>query len=125
MRVVDYKTGASEARAADLDSVFMPVKGRSGYHLQTLLYASIVCDMTGGKLAVAPSLLYIQKQRRDQMPVLTLGHEEITDVRTIKQEVDDNIARIVDDIFNGSDPYVQTGDEDRCQYCDFRALCGR
>ena len=125
VRVVDYKTGASEARAADLDSVFMPVKGRSGYHLQTLLYASIVCDMTGGKLAVAPSLLYIQKQRRDQMPVLTLGHEEITDVRTIKQEVDDNIARIVDDIFNGSDPYVQTGDEDRCQYCDFRALCGR
>ena len=125
VRVVDYKTGTKEAEASSLDAVFQRGKKRSGYHLQTLLYASIICDMTGGRLAVAPSLLYIQKQCRDALPVLAIGRDEITDVRSIKQEVDANIDRIVDEIFNGTGDYVQTDDTDKCASCDFRALCGR
>ena len=125
LRVIDYKTGASKATAKDLGTIFARDEKHSGYHLQTLLYASIISDLTGGKVAVSPALLYIQKQRRDESPALKIGRNEVNDIRTIKREVDDGIASIVTDIFCGTDDYTQTDDESRCAYCDFKALCGR
>lgn len=125
LRVIDYKTGASKATAKDLDTIFARDEKHSGYHLQTLLYASIISDLTGGKVAVSPALLYIQKQRRDESPALKIGRDEVNDIRPIKREVDEGIASIVTDIFCGTDDYTQTDDESRCAYCDFKALCGR
>lgn len=125
IRVVDYKTGASEARARDFESIFQAGKEHSGYHLQTLLYSSIVSDMTAGKVAVAPLLLYIQKQKRDEVPTFKIGRDEINDINGMKNDIDDNINRLVDDIFNGTDDFTQTDDINKCQFCDFKALCNR
>ncbi len=123
MRIVDYKTGASEAKAKDLESVFEPSPNRSGYHLQTLLYASITCDMTHGKMAIEPCLLYIQKQNKDKTPALKIGREEINDIRPIKHVVDERIAGVVNDIFNGKEDFTQTTNNDTCKFCDFKAMC--
>ena len=133
LRIVDYKTGGSADTPADIASLFIPDKKRSGYVFQTFLYAAIVCRMLREKnmdtYQVAPSLLYIHRAASETYsPVIQMGaprqpKQDITNFSLYEEEFRNRLDTLLEEIFNPDVAFNQTEVEDHCSYCDFKALC--
>jgi ATP-dependent helicase/DNAse subunit B len=132
LRIVDYKTGGTPKKASSVEALFTPSKDRSGYIFQTFLYASIISRRLKDKsLKIAPSLLYIHRAASsDYSPVIELGEYKskapVEDFAAqYEQEFRERLQALLEEIFLPDVPFVQTEQEDKCAYCDFKALCGK
>ena len=132
LRIVDYKTGGDADTPANVQSLFIPDKKRSNYVFQTFLYASIVCKKLREKndsRLVAPALLYIHRAASEKYsPVIQMGEprkpkEPVDNVAQYEGDFRENLKTLLEDIFNPDISFTQTEIEDKCAYCDFRALC--
>lgn len=132
LRIVDYKTGGDADTPANVQSLFIPDKKRSNYVFQTFLYASIVCKKLREKndsRLVAPALLYIHRAASENYsPVIQMGEprkpkEPVDNVAQYEGDFRENLKTLLEDIFNPDISFTQTEIEDKCAYCDFRALC--
>ena len=132
LRIVDYKTGGDADTPANVQSLFIPDKKRSNYVFQTFLYASIVCKKLREKndsRLVAPALLYIHRAASaNYSPVIQMGEprkpkEPVDNFAQYEGHFRENLKTLLEDIFNPDISFTQTEIEDKCAYCDFRALC--
>lgn len=132
LRIVDYKTGGDADTPANVQSLFIPDKKRSNYVFQTFLYASIVCKKLREKndsRLVAPALLYIHRAASENYsPVIQMGEprkpkEPVDNFAQYEGDFRENLKILLEDIFNPDISFTQTEIEDKCAYCDFRALC--
>lgn len=132
LRIVDYKTGGDADTTANVQSLFIPDKKRSNYVFQTFLYASIVCKKLREKndsRLVAPALLYIHRAASEKYsPVIQMGEprkpkEPVDNFAQYEGDFRENLKTLLEDIFNPDISFTQTEIEDKCAYCDFRALC--
>lgn len=132
LRIVDYKTGGDADTPANVQSLFIPDKKRSNYVFQTFLYASIVCKKLREKndsRLVAPALLYIHRAASEKYsPVIQMGEprkpkEPVDNFAQHERDFRENLKTLLEDIFNPDISFTQTEIEDKCAYCDFRALC--
>ena len=132
LRIVDYKTGGDADTPANVQSLFIPDKKRSNYVFQTFLYASIVCKKLREKndsRLVAPALLYIHRAASEKYsPVIQMGEprkskEPVDNFAQYEGDFRENLKTLLEDIFNPDISFTQTEIEDKCAYCDFRALC--
>lgn len=132
LRIVDYKTGGDADTPANAQSLFIPDKKRSNYVFQTFLYASIVCKKLREKndsRLVAPALLYIHRAASENYsPVIQMGEprkpkEPVDNFAQYEGDFRENLKTLLEDIFNPDISFTQTEIEDKCAYCDFRALC--
>lgn len=132
LRIVDYKTGGDADTPANIASLFIPDKKRSNYVFQTFLYASIVCKLLKGKnddRRVAPALLYIHRAASENYsPVIQIGEprkpkERVEDFAKYEEEFRKYLNELLETIFNSNVSFTQTDIEDKCAYCDFKALC--
>lgn len=132
LRIVDYKTGGDADTPANIASLFIPDKKRSNYVFQTFLYASIVCKLLRGKnddRRVAPALLYIHRAASENYsPVIQIGEprkpkERVEDFAKYEEEFRKYLNELLETIFNSNVSFTQTDIEDKCAYCDFKALC--
>ncbi len=132
LRIVDYKTGGDADTPANVQSLFIPDKKRSNYVFQTFLYASIVCKKLREKndsRLVAPALLYIHRAASESYsPVIQMGEprkpkEPVDNFTQHEGDFRENLKTLLEDIFNPDISFTQTEIEDKCAYCDFRALC--
>lgn len=132
LRIVDYKTGGDADTPANVQSLFIPDKKRSNYVFQTFLYASIVCKKLREKndsRLVAPALLYIHRAASENYsPVIQMGEprkpkEPIDNFAQYEGDFRENLKTLLENIFNPDISFTQTEIEDKCAYCDFRALC--
>lgn len=132
LRIVDYKTGGDTDTPANVQSLFIPDKKRSNYVFQTFLYASIVCKKLREKndsRLVAPALLYIHRAASENYsPVIQMGEprkpkEPVDNFAQHEGDFRENLKTLLEDIFNPDISFTQTEIEDKCAYCDFRALC--
>lgn len=132
LRIVDYKTGGDADTPANVQSLFIPDKKRSNYVFQTFLYASIVCKKLREKndsRLVAPALLYIHRAASENYsPVIQVGEprkpkEPVDNFAQYEGDFRENLKTLLEDIFNPDISFTQTEIEDKCAYCDFRALC--
>lgn len=132
LRIVDYKTGGDADTPANIASLFIPDKKRSNYVFQTFLYASIVCKLLRGKnddRRVAPALLYIHRAASENYsPVIQIGEprkpkEPVEDFAKYEEEFRKYLNELLETIFNPNVSFTQTDIEDKCAYCDFKALC--
>ena len=132
LRIVDYKTGGDADTPANVQSLFIPDKKRSNYVFQTFLYASIVCKKLREKndsRLVAPALLYIHRAASEKYsPVIQMGEprkpkEPVDNFAQHEGDFRENLKTLLEDIFNPDISFTQTEIEDKCAYCDFRALC--
>ena len=127
LRIVDYKTGGKPDMPPSVESLFIPDKKRSNYVFQTFLYASIMCRKQN--LKVAPSLLYIHKAAsEDYSPVICLKEPrkealQVTDYSYFEEEFRKGLQKLLDEIFHPEVDFTQTDIEEKCAYCDFKALC--
>lgn len=132
LRIVDYKTGGNADTPTNVQSLFIPDKKRSNYVFQTFLYASIVCKKLREKndsRLVAPALLYIHRAASENYsPVIQMGEprkpkEPVDNFAQYEGDFRENLKTLLEDIFNPDISFTQTEIEDKCAYCDFRALC--
>lgn len=126
LRIVDYKTGGSPDAPNSLDSLFVPDQKRSGYIFQTFLYACIMSKLSPQK--IAPALLYIHRAASDDYsPIIKIKEdkavEEVTDFSIYEARFRKKIQELLDEIFHPDIPFTQTEIEEKCTYCDFKAMC--
>ena len=126
LRIVDYKTGGSPDAPNSLDSLFVPDKKRSGYIFQTFLYACIMSKLSPQK--IAPALLYIHRAASDDYsPIIKIKEdkvvEEVTDFSIYGARFREKLQELLDEIFHPDIPFTQTEIEEKCAYCDFKAMC--
>ena len=127
LRIVDYKTGGKADTPANVSSLFVPDKKRSNYVFQTFLYAAIMSRKVTQK--IAPSLLYIHRAASDDYsPVICLREPRkpeipVTDFSVYEEEFREELQKLLEEIFNKDIPFVQTEIEEKCAYCDFKAIC--
>ena len=127
LRIVDYKTGGKADTPANVASLFIPDKKRSNHVFQTFLYASIMCRKQSMK--VAPSLLYINRAASEQYsPVVCLKEPrkaeiQVMDFSIYEEEFRNELHQLLSEIFNKDIDFEQTSIEEKCAYCEFRAIC--
>ena len=126
LRIVDYKTGGNPDTPRSIDSLFVRDKNRSSYIFQTFLYASIMCKLS--QMKIAPSLLYIHRAASDDYsPIIKIKEdkvaEEVTDFIIHEDKFREMLQELLEEIFNPDIPFTQTEVEDKCTYCDFKAMC--
>lgn len=126
LRIVDYKTGGNADTPRSLESLFIRDKNRSGYIFQTFLYAAIMSKLTQEK--IAPALLYIHRAASDNYsPVIRIKEdkvvEDVNDFSKYESKFREKLQELVDEIFHPDVPFTQTDMEEKCAYCDFKAIC--
>jgi len=126
LRIVDYKTGGMPKAAADIAALFTPAENRPNYIFQTFLYAAIMTRKQ--KQKVAPSLLYIhQAASADYKPYIEIGLRNnktfVEDFTPYEEEFRELLTQLLSDIFNPEQPFNQTKFVNKCEFCDFKALC--
>lgn len=126
MEIIDYKTGGKEEIPTDLKQVF----AHDGKHMdnifQALLYS--VAALESGKAAkVSPSLVRINSKSAPQREdfVVKIKKMPISDVSPMKAEFEQMLATKLSEIFDEATPYTPTEDATRCEWCDFKKICGR
>jgi RecB family exonuclease len=97
LRIIDYKTGSPKNNASAL--------------LQMRLYAMMARPET-----VEPILYYIREMSKPDYRPLTVEPEP---------EMEESLRTTLAGLFDAAVPFTQTADLKPCQWCDFRAICGR
>lgn len=129
LRIVDYKTGGTPKTPENIEQLFTPAEGRPNYIFQTFLYASIMCNKQS--LKVAPSLLYIHRAASETYsPVIEMGEPRqpkipVNNFAFYEDEFRERLQSLLQEIYNPEEPFTQTEDTKKCEFCDFRDLCKR
>lgn len=127
LRIVDYKTGGLPKTPENIGQLFTPSENRPGYIFQTFLYAAIMCRKQ--PLKVAPALLYIHKAASDTYsPVIEIGAPRqpkipVVNFALYEDDFREHLQALLNEIFNPQEPFTQTDDTKKCEYCDFHKLC--
>lgn len=127
LRIVDYKTGGLPKTPENIGQLFTPSENRPGYIFQTFLYAAIMCRKQ--PLKVAPALLYIHKAASDTYsPVIEIGAPRqpkipVLNFALYEDDFREHLQALLNEIFNPQEPFTQTDDTKKCEYCDFHKLC--
>lgn len=127
--VVDYKTGkwGGAVKAASLHDVFSKPDTQKHYNymLQTLVY-SLALDKGLRAAVIRPELYFITAMARDDFePCISIDKAKVCAFHEMREEVREEVQRIVDDIFDLSKPFAPCGNGKVCAYCDYRRLCFR
>lgn len=129
LRIVDYKTGGSPKTPECIEQLFTPAENRPNYIFQTFLYAAIMCRKQS--LKVAPALLYIHRAASDTYsPVIEMGPARqtktpVTNFAFYEDDFRERLSALLREIYNPDEPFTQTEDKKKCEYCDYRCLCKR
>ena len=129
LRIVDYKTGGSPKIPETIEQLFTPGEQRPGYIFQTFLYAAILCRKQ--QLKVAPALLYIHRAASDSYsPVIEMGAPRqpktvIDDFSVYEKEYRERLMKLLEEIYNPQESFMQTDDRKKCEFCEFCQICGR
>ena len=127
LRIVDYKTGGTPKTPESIEQLFTPADNRPNYIFQTFLYAAIMCRKQG--LKVAPSLLYIHRAASESYsPVIEMGAPRqpkvpVNNFAFYEDEFRERLSALLQEIYNPEEPFTQTEDAKKCEYCDFKRLC--
>ena len=130
LRVIDYKTGRTEQKFRDVESLFDGSYGsRNSAALQTLFYAWLVGEIFPGKNAMPG--LYSMKGlfEEDFDPALhmtSLKKEgRVASFSPMEEQFLQGLKEVLQQLFDPRVPFVQRDNDKKCGYCDFASLCQR
>lgn len=143
--VTDYKTGGGEKDDGNmsLDDIFAHKKKAAGYHLQAFLYsialrnALMSCSYNGCEWVkkitspearkISPQLLYVHHKENASRKefVVNMGKIPVEDISVIETEYMSRMKPLLAEIFDIDKPFVPATDSKKCEYCDYREICGK
>ena len=145
INIIDYKTGGGENTDGNmsLEEVFAHKAKAAGYHLQAFLYSTALKNVLSGdspcnnawvkKIAVdgetkiSPSLLYVHhKDNSDRTDfVIKVAKTPVEDIAVIEPEYMKRLQQVLTEIFDIETPFVPATDSKKCEYCDYKEVCGK
>ena len=149
VNIIDYKTGGgARDTKTSLDEIFAHEGKSSGYRLQSFLYSVVIDELLSGKpvntngggydwgkalkslkpTKVSPHLIYVHKESGDDKRenyIVDVENRAVTDIAAIKDEFMKKLHGVLVDIFDKEKGFTPTCDEKRCEYCDYKKICGK
>ena len=129
-----------------MENIFANEISSAGYRLQAFLYSIILDELLKGKSTIgngdfewinkiksnparkiSPSLIYINapaNATRENF-VVDVMKQPVTDITTIKEEYLEKMQSVLQEIFDADKPFVPAKDEKKCEFCDYREICGK
>lgn len=149
VNIIDYKTGGgARDTKTSLDEIFAHEGKSSGYRLQSFLYSIVIDELLAGNAVkthggggkwdnilkplkpskVAPHLLYVHKnsdgvERADY--IVDIKDNPVSDISTIKKDFLNKLNNVLVEIFDRNMPFAPADDVKRCEFCDYKNLCGK
>ena len=131
-RIIDYKSGKPSALTFDtMESLFdKKQKDRKKAIMQVFLYAWVYTSEAGNK-PIQPAVYYTRNLFRpgDFDPVIRQvnGKEKtiIDNFETCRNAFENNLRICLDELFDATQPFIQTPNTKHCEYCPFTGICGR
>ena len=145
INIIDYKTGGGESTDGNmsLDDVFAHKAKAAGYHLQAFLYSiALKNTLSGGypcnsgwvkkidpvaERKISPSLIYVHHKDNAERTdfVIKVQKNPVEDISAIEAEYMKRLQQVVTDIFDIDKPFVPATDSKKCEYCDYKEICGK
>lgn len=147
INIIDYKTGQmSNDKKTSLEEIFANEVKSAGYRRQAFLYSIILDEILNGKSVtgdgdygwidkvkaqparkISPSLLYIQSQEKISREnfVVDVSQNPVKDIKSIKKEYLMRFDEVLKEIFDSKKPFISEENPDKCEFCDYRKICGR
>lgn len=127
LRIIDYKTGRDELDFASIPSLFERGGKRNKAAFQTMLYALLVqknFKALPGRLL--PGLLNRKNLFDDNFTFgLRREKELLNDIGPLLPEFEEQLKKLLDELYNPAAVFDQTTDEMICSYCPYKAICYR
>lgn len=125
LRFVDFKTGSDELTIGDIESVFTSGHKKHGL-LQLLIYSEAYLSIVDPDVDIFP-VLHLLRDIVTAKPIepLRINRKPLNSYREIRDTFRPILARSISEIFDPEVPFRPCDDEDKCLYCNFKALCGR
>ncbi|TDQ19708.1 PD-(D/E)XK nuclease superfamily protein [Algoriphagus boseongensis] len=128
VRLIDYKTGKDNKKVKSIASLFdRKEKNRNKAAMQTLLYAYFFqWKHPDNQKPLKPGIFNIKEIYNPKFnPFLQLNGEEIQDYREVEGGFMEGITNLLTEILNPENPFNQTEDLKKCEYCPYKEICGR
>ena len=129
-RVIDYKTGRTDQKFRDMDSLFDGEYGsRNGAAMQTLFYAWLVGERY--PLEQLMPGLYTMKglfeEQFDPALIMTSLKKEgrISSFAPLEETFLSLLKEVLRQLYDPEVPFLQRVFDKKCSYCDFASLCQR
>lgn len=147
VRIVDYKTGSSshggKLVVRDIDELFTPDGKASHEAFQVMFYSLLLDRATPADLKrinlhqppqrIEPNLFFVRdfKSNATAPTMLNMGKDKqkqlilIDDFSEHREAMTQGLNRLIESIFDPSQPFVQCEKTRQCLYCPFNAICKR
>ncbi len=131
-RVLDYKTGSGSMYFPSVAALFETErKNRNRAAFQTFLYAKLFASAGNARdLPVTPGVYLVREIYnpgfRYHFGIGTAKkNTPIWDYSELDHEFTETLERILGRLFDPSEAFVQTGQEETCRNCPYRGICQR
>ena len=135
IRVIDYKTGGTDIKSgiSEVEEIFDPAMAggtnHTDYYLQSMLYSRIArkCkELNPYGLPVSPALIFIQHAFSEQYdPTIYINKVKVIDVAEYEEDYRKGMQQLVEEIYNPGISFQPTANDKHCEYCAYKALCGK
>ncbi len=135
LRIIDYKTGKTYDKLFSLDSLFdSENKYRNRHVFQALFYTLILKEIPEySDKKIKPSLFYVRSMNKkdySEMPPVIVNEdfknkiidENITEI--IVPLFKESLRNLTEEIFSDEFSFSQTENKEKCEYCEFKGICG-
>ena len=131
IRVIDYKTGATENQIKEIRELFKPGdKNRKRAILQTFIYALMLINKESDT-PVIPGIysvrdihnknfdyrIFIKDGKKSKSPVMDISDFEAAFIELLKN--------VIEEIYDINIPFRQVDEPDICKYCPYKQLCSK
>jgi len=125
--VVDYKTGRPDNEWESIAELFgSDARKQHPAVLQTLLYAWMVHRQK--QQPVVPLLYFLRESHSDAADFTIYNKQEkqpVTDIATYAEALEQALKDKLAELFDPTQPFVQTADAKTCEYCAYKTICNK
>ncbi|WP_200979713.1 PD-(D/E)XK nuclease family protein [Echinicola sp. 20G] len=133
VRLIDYKSGKDIKSFPSISSLFdREDSKRNKAAMQTLIYGLLYqAKFPENKQALKPAIFNLREIfNEDFNPYLQIKEgrskgEELENYLDHKEEFEENLKKLLGEIFDQTVPFDQTDDLEKCKYCPYKEICGR
>jgi len=126
IRVLDYKTGRDERKAADVASLFDRDHAlRNKAAMQAMFYGWLYQQTQPHETGkIVPGLINATVLFRDDFDSrLQIGKQVLNDFTAYQADFTAELQKLLQEIFNPAVPFDQTGDAEKCKICPYANIC--
>ena len=133
IKVLDYKTGKVDKKNefGSVSELFdRNNKKRKEYIFQIFLYTYLLSQNDYAGKTVVPQLLFIRESYQKDFEALVQhksqsGVNKVQSIDHFAEEFKQELNELLEEFFDPSVPYLQTENQDKCQYCPYVDICNR